>query len=746
LELWGGHECTVNRVGDRYFDQTLRSGHQFRAQDLERFADLGVRALRYPVLWERISPEHPERRDFAWTDERLERIRRLGMRPIAGLVHHGGGPVWTSLVDDAGFARGLAAHARAVAERYPWIEDWTPVNEPLTTARFSCLYGLWWPHARDDASLWRALFNQIDAVRLCMREIRAVNPQARLVQTEDLGHTHARPALCDQARFENDRRWLTFDLLCGRVTPDHVLHDWLCKFDPRVRDRLKAIADDPCPPDVLGVNHYLTSERFLDERLDRYPPHVHGGNGFKTYADVEAVRVAADGVVGVKSLLQATWNRYGLPVAVTESHNGCTRDEQARWLYEGWRACCELEAEGVDVRALTAWSLLGSYDWNSLLTKDAGHYECGVFDLRGGEPRATGMVRLLKALARGEEPAELDWVLAAPGWWRRDDTRLEYAPVAETVPVTIARRTPTPPPFEAAPILITGATGTLGQAFARACRHRALKHVLTTRKLLALDDAAAVEAALERFRPAAVINAAGWVRVDDAEADCEPCLLANAHGAELLARACARRGTPFATFSSDLVFDGALGRPYVESDAPRPLNVYGHSKALAETAVLAAWPQALVVRTAAFFSHQDPHNFAVHVLDALHHGRAVQAAEDCFVSPTYVPDLVNTTLDLLIDGDSGLRHLTNVGRVSWAGFARMLAERAGLDPELVRGFPAEALGFRAPRPPDVALDSERGRLLRPLDAAIDRFLAGYAPGGLTREICPSAKDLEQAAE
>jgi dTDP-4-dehydrorhamnose reductase len=324
--------------------------------------------------------------------------------------------------------------------------------------------------------------------------------------------------------------------------------------------------------------------------------------------------------------------------------------------------------------------------------------------------------------------------------------RLEYEPVAETVPITIARRDPTPAGFEPAPILITGATGTLGQAFARACRHRGLKHVLTTRKLLALDDPAAVETALDRFRPAAVINAAGWVRVDDAEAACEPCLAANAHGAETLARACARREIPLATFSSDLVFDGALGRPYVESDAPAPLNVYGRSKAMAETAVLSAWPQALVVRTAAFFSHQDANNFAVHVLDALHRGRVVQAAEDCFVSPTYVPDLTDATLDLLIDGDSGLRHLTNVGRVSWAEFARLLAERAGLDPELVRGFPAEALGFRAPRPRDVALDSERGRLLRPLDAAIDRFLAGYTPGGLTREICPPARDLEQAAE
>jgi dTDP-4-dehydrorhamnose reductase len=71
LELWGGHECTVNRVGDRWFDQTVRTGHQDRIGDLARFADLGLTALRYPVLWERVSPDRPDCHDWAWSDERL---------------------------------------------------------------------------------------------------------------------------------------------------------------------------------------------------------------------------------------------------------------------------------------------------------------------------------------------------------------------------------------------------------------------------------------------------------------------------------------------------------------------------------------------------------------------------------------------------------------------------------------------------------------------------------------------------
>jgi dTDP-4-dehydrorhamnose reductase len=176
----------VARVGNEYTDQTERTGHDRRPEDLDRFAALGLRALRYPVLWER----EPQ---WEWVDERLGRLRELGVRPIVGLVHHGGGPPDTSLLDPQ-LPEKLAAYARRVAERYPWVEDWTPVNEPLTTARFSCLYGFWYPHRRDALSLAQALLNQVRAVVLSMRAIREVVPGARLIQTDDLGKTHSSAA------------------------------------------------------------------------------------------------------------------------------------------------------------------------------------------------------------------------------------------------------------------------------------------------------------------------------------------------------------------------------------------------------------------------------------------------------------------------------------------------------------------------------------------------------------------------
>ena len=140
IEVWGGLECTVARVDDTYVDQTLLNGHHHRPQDLDAFAALGIRAMRYPVLWERIAPDGLGRADWSWTDERLARMRDLGIRPIAGLLHHGSGPRHTDL-GQPDFAAKLAGFAAAVAERYPWLEFYTPVNEPLTTARFSGLYG-----------------------------------------------------------------------------------------------------------------------------------------------------------------------------------------------------------------------------------------------------------------------------------------------------------------------------------------------------------------------------------------------------------------------------------------------------------------------------------------------------------------------------------------------------------------------------------------------------------------------------
>lgn len=266
-------------------------------------------------------------------------------------------------------------------------------------------------------------------------------------------------------------------------------------------------------------------------------------------------------------------------------------------------------------------------------------------------------------------------------------------------------------------LLITGASGTLGQALARLCEERALPFCLTARDELDITRPESIDVAIERHEPWAVINTAGFVRVADAENERPACFAWNAAGAANLAEACAAAGIPLVTFSSDLVFDGCKGSPYLEDDPVSPAGAYGESKAEAERRVLAAHPGALVIRTAAFFGPWDRYNFAWAVVNQLAEGRRFAACPNSFVSPTFVPDLGHATLDLLTDGEQGLWHLANVGCVSWYEFALCLAEAVGLDASLIDAVPA----VEARR--DTSLASRHGRLLRPLDQAIADYAA-----------------------
>jgi dTDP-4-dehydrorhamnose reductase len=312
-------------------------------------------------------------------------------------------------------------------------------------------------------------------------------------------------------------------------------------------------------------------------------------------------------------------------------------------------------------------------------------------------------------------------VLQGQGWWRRPGRFLAKPVATRTAVADIAERGAFRSTFPQ-PILITGATGTLGRAFARICERRNLACHVLTRQEMDIADPASVEAAIVRFKPWAIINAGGYVRVDDAEGDIDRCMRENAHGPTVLALAAIRHALRFMTFSSDLVFDGTLDRSYVESDKVAPLGVYGRSKADAERRVLDADPQALVIRTSAFFGPWDEHNFVTQALDALDAGRTFGAAADQIMSPTYVPDLVNTCLDLLIDRESGLWHLTNGAAMSWADLARRACAAAGVDDGRLEERTTAELGLRAARPRNSAMSSERGLLLPSFDDALARYL------------------------
>jgi beta-glucosidase/6-phospho-beta-glucosidase/beta-galactosidase len=419
VAIWGGAEYTCNRVGDRYFDQMKLSGHAERESDLAAFAELGLTGLRCGLLWER----HARNPDWAWSDRYLAAVGQAGLRPIVGLVHHGSGPPATSLLDSA-FPEKLAAYAGEVARRYPSIDAYTPVNEPHTTARFACRYGVWFPHHHSERSFLTALLNQVKATVLSMEEIRKEAPRAQLVQTEDLGRAWSTEPLTWMRDLLNNRRWLTFDLLTGTVDRHHPLFNYLLQGGIEEREILW-FSDHPCPPDVIGINYYVTSDRYLDHRVDRYSPSMLSSEGH--FADVEAVRLRLEGIQAVEAILVEAHHRYNLPLAVTEVHLGDHVDEQIRWAAAAWRGLQRARVVGVNCQALTFWALLGSYFWNGLVTRDNGHYEPGVFDVSSGELRRTALAEIVKQCAAGIDLNH--HALEQAGWWQRQD-RIQYHPEA----------------------------------------------------------------------------------------------------------------------------------------------------------------------------------------------------------------------------------------------------------------------------------------------------------------------------
>jgi dTDP-4-dehydrorhamnose reductase len=709
-EIWGGIESTINRVGDRFNDQLEHSGHYSREEDIDQIARLGISKLRYPILWEKHQPEKGVEPDFTWIRPRLEKLKGYGIDVIAGLVHHGSGPAFTNLLDPH-FPGLLADYAVKVAKAFPWIEYYTPVNEPLTTARFSGLYGLWYPHATSAPSFLRMLINQLKGVVLSMKAIRRINPSAKLVQTEDLGKTYSVPRLKYQADFENERRWLTFDLLCGKVNRKHRIWPFMKKAGINTAD-IDFFRKNKCEPDIFGFNHYLTSERFLDTKRSRYPSHTHGGNGKEKYADVEAVRVSIDEPTGIGVLLKEAWERYRKPMAVTEVHLHCHREEQLRWFRFVHNSVCELIGQGAQIKAITTWALLGSYGWNKLLTQPGGDYEPGAFDLSSGQPRPTALARYLQQITDSE--SHLHPLVREKGWWERS-TRLIYEPSLNHLPFN---------PLASPPILILGKNGRLGKAFIEVCENRCLSYVALDKCNCDIARQSSVEAAIDLYKPWAVINAAGYSNMEAIDHEEEVCFRENASGALALGKVCRQKGIKLVSFSSDQVFDGTKNEPYLESDLTNPLNIFGRSKQAAEKHLLNEAPGSLIIRTGLLLGPDEGLLLTSRIRSTLSLGWELQVAHDAYFNPCYIPDLANASLDLLIDGESEIWNLSHPGKISWSDLAKQIASGMGFEPSGIVEVPADEMAWPVKFPRYSVLGSERGLLLPSLDQALSRYITG----------------------
>jgi dTDP-4-dehydrorhamnose reductase len=277
----------------------------------------------------------------------------------------------------------------------------------------------------------------------------------------------------------------------------------------------------------------------------------------------------------------------------------------------------------------------------------------------------------------------------------------------------------------------------LGHDVLRAAERAGHELVGLSRAQLDVTDTGAVERAMERTSPEAMINCAAWTDVDGAETHREQANAINGDGARNLALAAALARVPLVHVSTDYVFDGeacvdASGapRPYVESDPTGPRSVYGESKLEGERHVLASSPRHAVVRSSWLFG-VDGRNFAATMLGLAADREAVQVVTDQVGCPTWTGHLAPALLGLLERNVAGLVHLAGTGAVSWNGFAKEIFRQAELDCRVEEATSVQ-MARPAPRPPWSALESERGDVL-PLPPWQDG-LAGYlaARAGMLR--------------
>lgn len=275
-------------------------------------------------------------------------------------------------------------------------------------------------------------------------------------------------------------------------------------------------------------------------------------------------------------------------------------------------------------------------------------------------------------------------------------------------------------------ITVIGAAGQLGSAFRQILGDRAR---YLTRSDLDLVDGNEIRGVVNVLQPSVLINCASYNAVDRAESDATVAVAVNATAVRTMAESTAALGCRFVTFSTDYVFDGTLARPYVESDATRPLNAYGATKRNGEAAALSASADNLVIRTSWLISGARP-SFATTMISRARDGE-VSVVDDQRGHPTIALDLARATLAALEREVTGILHLANAGTVSRYELACEIVRLAGIDPARVR--PCSTAEFDAParRPANGELDSERlgslGIVPLPhyrsgLDVAIDEIL------------------------
>lgn len=398
------------RPGLRALDEYELMGHyEHWREDLALARQLGVSALRWGVPWYRVEPEQGVF-DWGWTDQVIPyMIEDLGITPIIDLMHYGT-PFWLRKeFVNKDYPRAVAAYAAAFARRYRGLVKWyTPLNEPLVNALWCGKRGAWPPYLRGDQGYIRVMLQLVQGIIATVEAIKEIDPNTIMVHVEAAGLSRAiRQDLEALAAEEQRRGYVAYDLLVGNVTHDHPLFSWLLRSGASP-DVLAEIARRPIKLDVMGLNFYpqwSTQHLYVDGR-GRLAYRLHQEDG-----------------AGFAAVVNDYYQRYKVPIIITETSAFGADDLRANWLKSSVEAVKYLRGQRIPVLGYTWFPLFTMIDWryrHSRAPLEHFYLDLGLFRLNtapGGSGRwsATPLVEQFRAYASDParsvghlDPAALD--------------------------------------------------------------------------------------------------------------------------------------------------------------------------------------------------------------------------------------------------------------------------------------------------------------------------------------------------
>ena len=348
--------------GKTRVDQMEVCGHyKHWKTDFDLLDEIGIQYLRYgpPIHTTFLGPG---KYDWEFADITFAELRRKDITPIVDLCHFGV-PDWIGNFQNPDFPQLFALYAGAFAERYPWIQLYTPVNEMFICAVFSAKYGWWNEQLTTDRSFVTALKHIVKANVMAMIEILKRRPDAIFIQSESSEYFHAdSPAAIGPAEMRNQWRFLSLDLNYGRRV-DSDMYEYLLgngmsreEYQWFLTHRLK----QHC---ILGNDYYATNEH-------------------RVYADGHTD--AAGEVFGYAEITRQYFDRYGLPVMHTETNlrEGPRGDEAVLWLWKEWANVLRVRNVGIPTVGFTWYSLTDQTDWDTALRQVNNNIvPVGLYDL-----------------------------------------------------------------------------------------------------------------------------------------------------------------------------------------------------------------------------------------------------------------------------------------------------------------------------------------------------------------------------